>query len=77
MYWNGEWGWLAWLSMTVTMVLFWGAVVWAVFNVVRSPRRTAERSAQQLLDERLARGDISVEEYHTLTQALAQHQVPT
>lgn len=77
MYSNGEWGWLAWLSMTVTMVLFWGAVVWAVLNVARSPRRTSERSAQQLLDERLARGDISVEEYHTLTHALAQHQVPT
>lgn len=73
MYRNGEWGWLAWLSMTVTMVLFWGAVIWAVVAVARSPRRTVERPPQQLLDERLARGEISVDEYQSLSRVLQQH----
>jgi putative membrane protein len=73
MYWNGESSWWTWLSMTVSMVVFWGAVIWAVVAVTRSRQQPADRSPQQLLDERLARGEISVDEYQSLSRVLQEH----
>jgi putative membrane protein len=55
---NSAW---AWWFMTAGMVLFWAAVAWVVVTLSRSgPSR---RSAEDILAERFARGEISEEDY--------------
>lgn len=68
MWWNGEWNGGAWLAMSVSMVVFWGLVIWAVLSVVRNTRAPfSERSGavgpEEILKERFARGEIDAEEY--------------
>lgn len=76
MYWNGDsgwgwgWGWGAWLGMSLMMVLFWGLVAWAIVAIARSTRGTSSTTAQQILDERLAHGEISVAEFEESARAL-------
>ncbi len=81
MYWNGEWSWAGWAMMTITMVVFWGLVLWVATLVVRS--LTADRSEperrprpEDVLAERLARGEISTEEYGGLLRALREAERP-
>lgn len=55
--------------MTVSMVLFWGLVVFAVMAFVRHRGRedrsavAVPRTPEQILGERFARGDIDEQEY--------------
>jgi putative membrane protein len=72
MYWYGSgmsgWG---YALMTVSLILFWGAVIFGIVAVVRFASRGARssaaspspRSPEGLLAERFARGEISEEEY--------------
>jgi putative membrane protein len=76
-YWDGSWGWGAWLLMTLLMVAFWGAVAWVVVSLVRnrheaSPRSQAPTSPDPLsiLDERFARGEIDESEYRDRRKVL-------
>ena len=73
MGWYG-WGpgtsWLGWLIMSLMMLAFWGLLVAGIVWLVRSTRaggdietRTSAPDAQQILDERLARGELTEEEY--------------
>ncbi|MGD0765597.1 MAG: SHOCT domain-containing protein [Dehalococcoidia bacterium] len=75
--WDGDghmWGWGGgwWIVMTVMMVLFWAAVigvaVWAVSRLAGS--RGEGRSALDIARERLAKGQISEEEFDRLRQKL-------
>lgn len=62
--WTGHMGsW--WLLMAPLMVAFWALVIWGVIALVRNDRSTVSRSqgAEDLLAERLARGDIDEVEY--------------
>jgi putative membrane protein len=67
------WGW--WLSMSIGMVAFWGLVTYAIVWLARGQstqpreRRTRERP-EDVLKQRLARGEISIEEYDQLRAAL-------
>jgi putative membrane protein len=60
------WGAGAWALIALGMVLFWGLVIFGVIWLVRtlggdsSPRTL---SATDVLERRLAEGDISLEEY--------------
>lgn len=70
MWWDGGPGWGGWLVMTLIMVIFGGAVIFAgivawraVNHSDRQRQRVDERSPEQLLDERFARGEIDAEEY--------------
>ncbi|MEB3967150.1 SHOCT domain-containing protein [Streptomyces kunmingensis] len=63
----GGWGWFA---MSAGMILFWALIVTVavlLFRAVNRPQeRThsqAARSAEDILRERLARGDIEDDEY--------------
>ncbi|GEP34573.1 hypothetical protein NSZ01_23410 [Nocardioides szechwanensis] len=64
-------GWGGWLLMMLVMVAFWGLVVAAVVTLFRSSARpgsagsppAAHPDPQAILDERLARGDIDLEDY--------------
>ena len=70
MYWgSGDWNWAAWLMMTASMVLFWGLVAWVVITVARRPSET-DRSPEEVLADRFARGEIDDEEYRRRRDAL-------
>jgi putative membrane protein len=81
MMWSNDYGWGAWLTMTVGMVAFWALVAVAVVAVIRSmhddnPRDLSPRdnAAARLLDERFARGDIDEPEYRTRRELLRSGQ---
>lgn len=65
-----------WLVMTLVMIAFWSLVVFAIAAIFRGTRSntpstgTAHRGAEEILDERLARGEIDGEEYRTRKAAL-------
>ncbi|RVW06359.1 SHOCT domain-containing protein [Rhodococcus spongiicola] len=77
MMWNDGfgygWSWGGWVLMVLAMVAFWTLVIVAVmalFRSIRSDRNppygtndTDRRSAETILDERFARGEIDVDEY--------------
>ena len=76
MYWYGSgmtgWG---YALMTISLVLFWGAVIFGIMALVRyfgrsgqlaaAPPQSAESapSPERLLAERFARGEMGEEEY--------------
>lgn len=75
MHWDRGWIWL-WGTL---LVLTWAAIIAAVvaWLVVRANRHgngggggEDTRAARQILDERLARGDITLEEYRERRDAL-------
>ena len=49
----------------VGMIAFWGLLIWAVYALVVNATRKPG-SANRILDERLARGEIDAEEYQRL-----------
>ncbi len=61
--WHMDTGW--WIVMPIMMVLFWGAiiavVVWGIRQFTGDQRR--DRSALDIAKERLARGEITKEEF--------------
>lgn len=72
----GGWG---WIWMLVSMLVFWGLLIGAIVLVVRSlahARPTSPTpgsptaSAEQVLAERFARGDIDSDEYRQRLQTL-------
>ena len=62
MWWGGDWGWGAWLIMSLTMLAFWALVIWAVRSLARSSDSGPD-TAQAILAERFARGEIDENEY--------------
>jgi putative membrane protein len=77
-YWDG-YGMGAWglVVMTVSMVLFWALIIAAIVALVRYLGRTGRGeqttgSAEAILAERFARGDIDEEEYRRRLQALSE-----
>jgi putative membrane protein len=54
-------GW--WWVMAPLMVVFWGLVIWGVVVLFRRVDRGSSASADDVLAERFARGDISEEDY--------------
>jgi putative membrane protein len=76
MWWYGN-GMNAWgyTLMTVSMMLFWGLVIFGVTASVRYLARgdrsmNARPTAEQVLAERFARGEIDEHEYHQRLDAL-------
>ena len=76
MWWSDGLGWGGWIVMTLSMVAFWSLVVFGVIALFRgspedrSVRPPRERDAQQILDERFARGEIDRDEYEARLAAL-------
>jgi putative membrane protein len=72
---GNHWG--LWVLMIVAMVIFWGALAWIIVTLVRhrgtphasmppapgSGSSPPSSDALRILHERLARGDIDVDEY--------------
>ena len=75
--WNNGMGWGGWIVMTLIMVTFWSLLVFGVVALFRgdrdtrsAPQRSRGRDPMQILDERFARGEIDVDEYHARQQVL-------
>ena len=58
MMWGIDWYW----GMAM-MVVFWGAIVAVVYFAVRKPRDARRPTPREILDERLATGQLTKEEY--------------
>lgn len=72
MWWNHDWGWAGWPVMMIGMAGFWVLVVVLGALVVRAGRPTNAEAAgsRQILENRLARGEIDVEEYQERLEAM-------
>lgn len=77
MDWNHDGvGWGGWIVMTLSMLVFWGVVVFVVVALFRSaggtgsPDRLRPRDPMEILDERFARGEIDADEYHARQEVL-------
>ncbi len=84
---GGGWAWWQAGLMWIAMIAFLALLIWAVYALVASVTRRPGRpdrdqglqpgsgpqpgSARRILDERLARGEISAEEYRRLRDVLA------
>jgi putative membrane protein len=70
----GDWGAGWWVVMVLMMVVFWGlviaGVVWLVRYLARGAGNHRGPSAVELLDQRLARGGVSIEEYRERRRVL-------
>jgi putative membrane protein len=70
---DGHWGWGSWLLTTGITVVFWALVITAVVLLARyllslsqrpaGTRAVGASSAEQVLAERYARGEIDDDEY--------------
>jgi putative membrane protein len=64
--------------MALTMVAFWGLVVYVIVALFRGDSTPASGQSDtaadpcRILDERFARGEIELEEYQTRRDALVQ-----
>lgn len=69
--WDGGWMWLWGSLMMLTWALIVGAVVW--FLLGRRTREPQRSRSLDILDERFARGELSVEDYRALRDELVRH----
>jgi len=74
MWWDHDWNWAGWLAMTIGMAGFWILVAMLVLVVVRAGRspNAHELGPRQILERRLARGEIDIEEFRKLLDAMDQ-----
>ena len=63
MWWGGDWGWGAWLVMSLMMLAFWALVIWAFLSVARGSGSNRPDSGEDILADRFARGEIDEDEY--------------
>ncbi|MBI2708113.1 MAG: SHOCT domain-containing protein [Actinobacteria bacterium] len=65
-------GWGGWLLMTGVMLAFWGAIAYLALGWWRNGETAsaARRDPKAILDERLARGEIGIEEHRARLEAL-------
>lgn len=68
---GGGWSWGMMFVGMVMMIGFWVLVAWVIVTVVRRPdARPSSGDAQQILDERFARGELDADEYRQRRDAL-------
>lgn len=71
---HGGWGPGSWWPIfPLFWVLVWGAVIFAVFRFRRGGRWHRGHSAEDVVAERYARGEISIEEYRERLRVLKEH----
>ena len=79
MFWDSGWDWWQAGLMWLAMIAFWALLVWLIYALVtgvigrgRQPERDEERGddARRILDQRLARGEIDLEEYQRLRDVI-------
>ena len=77
MWWDGGAGWGGWLAMSLLMIVVWGVLIFGGIALWRAASRSdrgqppaVRPTPEQLLDERLARGEIDIEEYRQRRELL-------
>jgi putative membrane protein len=70
--------WWAWLIGVAVLAAIVGLVIWAVVRTTTQPSSSTpvapgRRSAEEVLADRLARGEIDTEEYRQRLSALRDH----
>jgi putative membrane protein len=74
MDWDSGW----WILMVAGMVLFWGlvivGVVWAVHELTRRRDRPSAPSPLDVLDHRLASGEITPDDYEKRRRLIGEAQ---
>lgn len=85
-YWHEGGGNWWWIPMTLMMIAFWGGLAWVIVTLVRHGAHPTTGAAavphltspslpsdpRQVLAERLARGDIEIDDYRARLDALEQ-----
>jgi len=72
MFWyGGHWAWWQGGLMWLGMIAFWGVLIWAAYAVITNLTRKPDtpdsgNDARRILDQRVAKGEISPEEYQRL-----------
>jgi putative membrane protein len=77
-YYDGNMGWGGWLLMTLVMITFGALIVYLLITLVRGSSGSTSSTSQsnepndpqRILEERLARGDIPIDEYQARKDAL-------
>ncbi len=58
----------------IFMVLFWGAIIWLIFSLIRAaqsgPKGANEEDAQKILKRRYASGEISKKQFEKMRKEL-------
>ncbi len=75
---GSDWGLMAfWIVLAILLVV---AVIWAVASIIRRDHSSgpggSPRSGREILDERLARGEIDPDEYDRLRERLDRPTPP-
>ncbi|MBG6182029.1 SHOCT domain-containing protein [Arthrobacter sp. CAN_A1] len=81
MYWNGDMGEWGYALMGMSFLLFWGAVITGIALIWRSIGNAGQRggqypssrTAEDLLADRFARGEIDETEYRSRVAVLKGH----
>jgi putative membrane protein len=83
MWWSGDGGPSAWvyILMALSMIAFWGLIIYGVVWLVRTSSRNDSPGArgpspEDLLAERFARGEIDEPEYRQRLETLHSHRSP-
>ena len=88
--WNDGWhngSGAGWLLMVFVMISIWAIAIWLLFSFQRRnsnsthqapppPPQTTGQSPEDILHERLARGDIDADEYRQRHEALQERRAP-
>ena len=74
MWWDYGTGWGGWFAMVIGMAGFWILIALVLVALFRSGSRAGSESmdAREILERRLARGEIDVEEYRQRLDALSK-----
>ena len=72
-YYGTDAGWLMPLTMAIGMAVFWGGLVTVVVLVLKHFGTRRHQDAEQVLADRLARGEIDENEYTRLRDILRAH----
>lgn len=74
MWWDHDVGWAGWLMMWIGMGGLWALVALVVVGLVRGvgQPRAQDPSPQEILERRLARGEIDLDDYRERLAALGR-----
>ena len=86
-YWHGAWmaGPWGWIAMTMVMAAFWGGLIWFAISLIRrtphaqnvdGANRAQPPDPRDVLADRLARGDIDLDDYRQRLDALDHGHTP-
>ena len=82
-HWNDGWSAGSWWWMAIMMIVFWGGIIWIAVALIRRIERRPQlqthstsdpprATAQEILAERFARGEIDADEYRQRRDTLQQ-----